>query len=122
SHSFVIDSFDPLWKSRFTKDEIDEIRGLNPHMFPPCPEDLLYYLNQYSDINTLDALISQSCKRRYDFDEAFDLKWAQFSIISALRLFQGNYFPLTDQTKADMIRRIWSFIDTAFDDVKLDIR
>ncbi|KAI9262111.1 hypothetical protein BY458DRAFT_515462, partial [Sporodiniella umbellata] len=71
---------------------------------------------------TLDGLINQTRKRYYNFDEAFDLEWAQFSIISALRLFQGNYFPLTDQTEADMIRRVWSFIDTAFDNVDLDIR
>ncbi|KAG1544443.1 hypothetical protein G6F49_011081 [Rhizopus delemar] len=120
--NFIIDPSDPLWKNRFTNDGIDEIRRHKPHTLPPCPDQLLNYLNHFSDIKTLDALISQTRKRHYDFDQAFDLEWAQSSIISALRLFQGNYFPLTDQTEADMIRRIWSFIDTAFDNVNLDIR
>ncbi|KAI8394113.1 uncharacterized protein BYT42DRAFT_591550 [Radiomyces spectabilis] len=119
---FIIDPSDPLWESRFTKDEIDEISSHKAHTLPPCPEQLLNYLNKFSDLETLDALRRQIRKRHYEFDEDFDLEWAQFSIISALRLFQGNYFPLTDQTEADMMRRIWSFIDTAFDNVKVDIR
>ncbi|ORX51979.1 hypothetical protein DM01DRAFT_1375189 [Hesseltinella vesiculosa] len=115
-------SKNPQWENRFTSDEIDEMRKHRPQTLPPCPEQLLNYLNQFSDIKTLDALISQVKKRQYDFDQEFDLEWAQYSIISALRLFQGNYFPLTDQTEADMIRRVWSFIDSAFDNVNLDVR
>ncbi|CEI95224.1 hypothetical protein RMCBS344292_09416 [Rhizopus microsporus] len=41
---------------------------------------------------------------------------------SALRLFKSYYIPLTDQSEADIIRRIWYFVDTAFDDVSIDVR
>ncbi|CAO3677533.1 hypothetical protein G6F70_000199 [Rhizopus microsporus] len=121
SHGFNIDPSNPLWKNRFTNDEIGETRRHNPHTLPPCPDQLLDYLNHFSDKKTLNALISQTRKRHCDFDKEFNLEWAQPSIISALRLFRGNYFPLTDQTEADMIRRIWSFIGKAFDNVNLDI-
>ncbi|KAI9496200.1 hypothetical protein BDB00DRAFT_953119, partial [Zychaea mexicana] len=60
SHSFIIDPFDPLWKNRFPSDEIDEIRRHKLHTLPPCPDQLLNYLNHFSDIKTLDTLISQT--------------------------------------------------------------
>ncbi|KAG1468313.1 hypothetical protein G6F56_003902 [Rhizopus delemar] len=41
---------------------------------------------------------------------------------SALRLFKSHYIPLTDQSEADIIRRIWYFVDTAFDNVRIDVR
>lgn len=70
----------------------------------------------------MDELIKQTRKHHFDFDSEFDLDWAQQLMQSALRLFKSHYIPLTDQSEADIIRRIWYFVDTAFDDVSIDVR
>lgn len=54
----------------------------------------------------MDELIKQTRKRHFDFDSEFDLDWAQQSMQSTLRLFKSRYTPLTDQSEADIIRRI----------------
>ena len=141
AHSFVVDFDDEEIKVKFTSAELEEIEDHNAHPLPPCSEQLLEYLNEYSKlvihhdfalkVHPLSNLISQTNiddivkrlrKRHYDFDEEFELEWAQYSIQSALRLFQGNFFPITDQTEADIIRRVWLFVDTAFDNTKVAVR
>ncbi|KAG0162195.1 hypothetical protein DFQ30_002753 [Apophysomyces sp. BC1015] len=121
-HSFIINPTDSVWKKRFTANELKEISEHNTHSSPPCSDQLRNYLNTFTELKPLEALVEQTREFDYDFDGEFDLDWVQFSIRLALRLFQGNYFPLTDQTEVDLIRRIWSFINTAFDTVKMDIR
>ncbi|ORE16683.1 hypothetical protein BCV71DRAFT_244460 [Rhizopus microsporus] len=127
--NFIIAPNDPVWKSRFTADELKEIRSKNPNPLPPCSDTLLNYLNIFTDLiisfinfKTVDELIKQTRKHHFDFDSEFDLDWAQQLMQSALRLFKSHYIPLTDQSEADIIRRIWYFVDTAFDDVSIDVR
>ncbi|KAG1049129.1 hypothetical protein G6F43_008526 [Rhizopus delemar] len=122
AHSFIIAPDNPVWKSRFTADELKEIRSKNPHPLPPCSDTLLNYLNIFTDLKTVDELIKQTRKRHFDFDSEFDLDWAQQSMQSTLRLFKSHYILLTDQSEADIIRRIWYFVDTAFDNVNIDVR
>ncbi|KAI9264252.1 hypothetical protein BDA99DRAFT_604670 [Phascolomyces articulosus] len=47
---------------------------------------------------------------------------AQHLLQTVIRLFYSTFFPITDQTEGDMIRRIWNFIDYALDNMKVDIR
>lgn len=59
---------------------------------------------------------------RHARQQHFDLDWAQNTIESALRLYKANYFPwATGGTEGDFIRRMWSFIDTAFDDMPVNV-
>ncbi|RCH79820.1 hypothetical protein CU097_002791, partial [Rhizopus azygosporus] len=104
---FIIAPDDPAWKSRFTTDELKEIRSKNPNPLPPCSDTLLNYLNTFTDLKTVDELIKQTRKCHFDFDREFDLDWAKQSMQSALRLFK--------------IRRILYFVDTAFDNVSIDM-
>lgn len=69
----------------------------------------------------MDELIKQTRKCHFDFDREFDLDWAKQSMQSALRLFKSHYIPLTDQSEADIVRRILYFVDTAFDNVSIDM-
>lgn len=46
-------------------------------------------------------------------DEA--LAWAQTTVLNTIKLFMSNYFPLSDQSEAGILRRIWLLIDTVFD-------
>ncbi|KAI8139963.1 hypothetical protein BJV82DRAFT_650993 [Fennellomyces sp. T-0311] len=122
AHSFILDLGDLDLKKEFTSAEVRELKEHNAHPLPPCPNRLLEYLNEYSKLETIRELVAQTRKRTYDFETEFELDWAQYSMQSALRLFQGNFFPLTDQTEADIIRRIWLFVDTAFDNSEISVR
>ncbi|KAI7858037.1 hypothetical protein BDC45DRAFT_544033 [Circinella umbellata] len=107
----------------FTKEEIEELEGKSPHPLPEIPEQLLNYLNDFIGLTTIEALETRVRKRYFDFHEEFYLDWAQNSIQNVLRLFHAKYFPLTTQTEADIIRRVYTFIDTIFDDKhNLDVR
>ncbi|KAI7855599.1 hypothetical protein BDC45DRAFT_534393 [Circinella umbellata] len=39
---------------------------------------------------------------------------------TALRLYPAKYFPLTDQTESDILKRTWIFIDKVFDNLPFD--
>ncbi|KAG0171345.1 hypothetical protein DFQ29_008888 [Apophysomyces sp. BC1021] len=97
AHSFIFDLSDEELRREFTTEEIQKIA-------------------------IIETLEKQVRKRLFDFHIDFELDWAQYSIQTAIRPFRANYFPLTNQTEADIIRCVWSFIDTAFDNVKLDTR
>ncbi|KAI7858040.1 hypothetical protein BDC45DRAFT_434755, partial [Circinella umbellata] len=93
------------------------------HPLPEIPEQLLDYLNDSIGLTTIEALETRVRKRYFDFHEEFYLDWAQNSIQNVLRLFHAEYFPLTTQTEPDIIRRVYTFIDTIFDDNhSLDVR
>lgn len=46
-------------------------------------------------------------------DEA--LAWAQTTVLNTIKLFMSNYFPLSGQSEADILRRVWLLIDAVFD-------
>ncbi|KAG1165331.1 hypothetical protein G6F46_009477 [Rhizopus delemar] len=106
AHIFIIAPDNPVWKSSFITDELKEIRDKNPHHLSPCSDILLNYFSIFTGLKTVDELIKQTRKRHFDFDSEFDLDWAQQSMQSTLRLFKSRYTPLTDQSEADIIRRI----------------
>lgn len=61
-------------------------------------------------------------KRYFDLDVDFDLDWAHYSYQLVIRLFDAKYLPITDQTEAEFVHRIWSFIDTVFGNISIDVR
>ncbi|CDH58675.1 hypothetical protein RO3G_01296 [Lichtheimia corymbifera JMRC:FSU:9682] len=63
------------------------------------------YLNTFSDLNNIKDIAARGKEDSFDFDDDFDLDWAQLSIRFALRLFESGYLPLSDQAEADIIRR-----------------
>ena len=71
---------------------------------------------------TIDKLEKRVRKRMFDFHEEFIFDWAQYSFQTVIHLFHSNFFPITNQTEEDIIRRIWSLIDYAFDNMKMDVR
>ncbi|KAG2222345.1 hypothetical protein INT45_009818 [Circinella minor] len=121
-HSFILDLGDEKIRKEFTQEELDEICRKNPHPLPPATPQLLDYVNGFINLTTIDELEKRVRKRMFDFDKEFILDWAQYSLQTVIRLFHSNFFPITDQTEGDMIRRIWNFIDYAFDNMKVDIR
>ncbi|KAI7848516.1 hypothetical protein BDC45DRAFT_523056 [Circinella umbellata] len=121
-HRFILDLADEDVRKQFTVNELTDICNQEAHPLPPISSQLLEYLNSFINLKTIEDLEKQVRKRLYNFDEEFDLDWAQSSIQNAIRLFHANFFPLTDQTEADIIQRVWSFVDTIFDNTNVDVR
>ncbi|KAI7851151.1 hypothetical protein BDC45DRAFT_445922 [Circinella umbellata] len=121
-HSFILDLGDEKIRKEFTREELDEICGENPHPLPRAVPQLLDYVNGYINLMTINKLEKRVRKRMFDFDEEFILDWAQYSFQTVISIFHSNFFPITNQTEGDIIRRIWSFIDYAFDNMKVDVR
>lgn len=51
-----------------------------------------------------------------------DLHWIQKSIVEALDLYFYKLLPLTDQSEADLLRRVWHFLEKCFDPVGVQVR
>ncbi|KAI9311615.1 hypothetical protein BX666DRAFT_1867420, partial [Dichotomocladium elegans] len=70
------------------------------------------------------SLMSHARSQFFDFMDDFDMDWAQHSMETALRLFgfPGKNIPLNDHTESDVLKRMWIFIDKAFDNVDVDVR
>ncbi|KAG0166868.1 hypothetical protein DFQ29_000761 [Apophysomyces sp. BC1021] len=122
AHSFILDLGDAVWSEVFNEEELEELRTYKVKKLPEVNGELLDYLNSYTNITNLDDLISHARSQTFNFDKQFDLDWVQDTIYTALRLFKAKYIPLSDQTEADIIRRVWYFVDTAYDDLPIDVR
>ena len=66
--------------------------------------------------------MEQARSTHFDPINDFDMEWTQSTIETALRLYPANYFPLTDQTEFDILKRIWIFIDKVFDNLPVVVR
>ncbi|KAI9317093.1 hypothetical protein BX666DRAFT_2019122 [Dichotomocladium elegans] len=119
---FIIDPTDPVWQSVFSISELKEISELHAHTLPPVSDTLLEYLNSFTNLTNIRDLDEHCRSRTFSFEEEYDLDWSQMSIDSALRLYKSKYLPLTTHTEVDVIRRIWFFVDTAFDNLDIDVR
>lgn len=49
-------------------------------------------------------------------------EWVRKTLLEYFTLFKWGYLPLTDQLEGDMMRRVWRFIDTVFDDSRIMCR
>ncbi|RCH82413.1 hypothetical protein CU098_005247, partial [Rhizopus stolonifer] len=101
-HSLVLDTSDKIWKKYSSGKEIFEIKSYNNKQFRDLPVVLRTYLDSLKESNDAVTLKKSWTKNKHA------LRW--------------GYLPLTDQLEGDMMRRIWRFIDTVFDDSKVTCR
>ncbi|KAG1301753.1 hypothetical protein G6F64_011523 [Rhizopus arrhizus] len=109
-----------MWKlsSVFTKEDLKEIKTFKLKRLPNLPTDLENYFNSLlllSTENDLDKLYTDVKAANFHPRNDEALAWAQTTVLNTIKLFMSNYFPLSDQSEADILRRIWLLIDTVFD-------
>lgn len=117
-HSMVLDVSDIRWLKYFTPGEVKEIKNHQKKVLVDLPstiEDYVKKLSELQDITELKSMLKQELSDP-------DCEWIRSSLIQFIHLFKCNYLPLSTQSEGDMLRRIWFFIDTAFDDSKIDCR
>ncbi|KAI7900632.1 uncharacterized protein BX663DRAFT_151916 [Cokeromyces recurvatus] len=117
-HSLILDSGDQCWETVFTKEDLNEIKTFKLKRLPNLPTDLENYFNSLlllSTENDLDKLYTNVKAANFHPRNDKALAWAQTIVLNTIKLFMSNYFPLSDQSEADILRRIWLLIDTVFD-------
>lgn len=76
------------------------------------------YLDSLKESNDAASL-----KKKLDEEQTWRAReWVRNTLLDYFTLFKWGYLPLTDQLEGDMMRRVWRFIDTVFDDSKITCR
>lgn len=82
---------------------------------PEFPPLLKEFLLSFQHVNEIDVLYAEIMKKIYHPKNDSDIKWLQDSVVNAINLFMSSFFPLVDKAENDVLRRVWSSVDTAFD-------
>ncbi|KAI9499333.1 hypothetical protein BDB00DRAFT_783400 [Zychaea mexicana] len=122
---------DPSWSEYFTGDELEEISNHNNPALPKVSEKVKNHLDLFRTFDasknpngktTEELMAYQVNNTGLDYKEDFDLIGINNSIAQATELYRWAYFPLTDHSEGDLLRRVWQFVDTCFDDQKIQVR
>ncbi|KAI9470421.1 hypothetical protein BDB00DRAFT_777015, partial [Zychaea mexicana] len=116
---------DQVWINWFPDErDLNAIVNTKKKRLPPICVELITYLDTFVGKKTYHELMNHACSKFFDLENEAEseMDWAQSSIETALRLYPAQFFPLTDQTESDILKRVWIFIDKAFDNIPIDIR
>ncbi|KAG1474063.1 hypothetical protein G6F56_000588 [Rhizopus delemar] len=117
-HSMVLDVSDKSWLKHFTPEEIQEIKNYQKKVLEDLSstiEDYVKKLRECQDVTVLKSMLKQELSDP-------GCEWIRSSLLQFIHLFKCNYLSLSTQTEGDILRRIWFFVDTAFDDSKIDYK
>lgn len=111
-HSLILNITDSCWLEAFKKEERDEIRAYRIVELPAMSMEVEGYLQQ---LNTLDQ---DQLYEKIDsgvYEIASDSSWIQKAYRDAFRLLESRFFPIESQTEGNLVRRVWSCVDSCFD-------
>ncbi|KAI9274632.1 hypothetical protein BDA99DRAFT_432095 [Phascolomyces articulosus] len=117
-----MDPQDNCWTEYFSTEELQEIKNHKKVVLDPIPDDLREYLYSYSGKHDVEGLFQHNIKKLYHPITQPDLHWAQKIIMEALDLYFYKYLPIDDHTEADLIHRVWHFIEKCYDESKIVVR
>lgn len=118
----VLDIDDDNWKAYFSAEDLYEIRehlDIEHETFPSCMQEFLDAIPKTNNISEIFRFILD---KRVEPETNPELYWLVSSLEAVAYMFISKYIPITDQTERDLIRRVWCFIDTAFDFSELKFR
>ncbi|KAL7324747.1 hypothetical protein PS15p_209892 [Mucor circinelloides] len=115
-YSMILDLSDINWKKCLTAEEINEIRTFKQKELVGLPSEVEDYIESLKKSTDSVALKTQLTE---DLD-CSACSWIKCTLLEYLNLFKCNYLPLTDQSEGDVLRRVWFFLDTVFDNSKRD--
>lgn len=112
-HSFIMDPCDPVWKTFFTKDELDEIIKFDQMQLPSLPDNWNQCIDAFKNLSSTSAIYQEAIKQLNSSQKEHDEKWILHSIINILDLYTYNILS-TDMSEADILNKVWSFIYKGF--------
>ncbi|GAN11664.1 hypothetical protein MAM1_0789d11243, partial [Mucor ambiguus] len=112
THSLILDITDSCWEDVFDDKEQDEIRAFRSVKMPAMSVEVETYLTQ---LENMPASELRKEVYRGDFAIESDCYWIQKSYQDSFRLLRSGFFPLHSQTEGNIVKRVWSCVDTCFD-------
>ncbi|KAI9305333.1 hypothetical protein BJ944DRAFT_161941 [Cunninghamella echinulata] len=112
-HSFIMDPCDPVWKTFFTKDELDEIIKFDQMQLPALPDNWNQCIDAFKNLSSTSAIYREAIKQLNSSQKEHDEKWILHSIINILDLYTYNILS-TDMSEADILNKVWGFIYKGF--------
>lgn len=91
---------------------MEGISGFCSVELPATSVEVETYLQDLADMNP-EQLYSKVDSGVYDL--ASDCSWLQKSYRDGIRLLQSDFFPLESQTEDNVVRSVWSCLDSCFD-------
>jgi hypothetical protein len=117
-----MDPSDLRWKDIFSEVDLAEIKRFNLQPLPNLPNETQQFINTFKNITSIEELLKKVNLTTIDPIKNPSDKWVQDSFYNCIKLFLSNYFPLSDQTEGDLLRRVWQCLDTVFDDSEINSR
>lgn len=117
-HSMVLDVSDKSWLKYFTPEEIQEIKNHQKEVLVYLPSTIQDYIKKLRECQNVTMLKSMLTQELSDPG----CEWIRSSLFQYIHLIKCDYLPLSAQTEGDILRRIWFFVDTAFDYSMIDCR
>ncbi|KAI7889498.1 uncharacterized protein EV154DRAFT_538835 [Mucor mucedo] len=117
SASFILDLADPIWLSKFTRDEFKEIKYFNNKKPEKINKELEEYIDSFDkeELKTAGDYYNEANKKNFGFGGSYDQRWIQRSIIDAAELFEFNdIINLVDFSEEDLHHHVWLFVYTCF--------
>lgn len=119
----MLDLEDGNWEEQFTEVELEEISS---HFIMDDIDELPSHMQHFIDNvpvtdNILEIFTYVSCQFVNPETDP-DLYWLKSTLESVASMFITKYLPITDQQERDLIRRVWNFIDIAYDSSILKFR
>ncbi|KAG2233278.1 hypothetical protein INT48_001590, partial [Thamnidium elegans] len=112
----VLDIGDKTWGEYFTDEELHELQTFQNKQFEEIPAEVDVYmdsLTQFIDPEDLRSNLKEELK-------CTSCEWVRWTILGFMKLFDCNYLPLNNQSEGDLLRRVWSFVDSVFDYSKIN--
>ncbi|KAI9254745.1 hypothetical protein EDC94DRAFT_236636 [Helicostylum pulchrum] len=122
SCSLILDINDDHWTGYFSPEELREIKEVTTPTDSKLPENMTNFINTIPKTTKLKEIFLHLNSQIIDPYQDRDVYWLKNTLQQAADLFETGYIPLTNQTERDLIRRVWGFIDTAYDSSELTFR
>ncbi|GAN10042.1 hypothetical protein MAM1_0315d09576 [Mucor ambiguus] len=112
SHSLILDVNDKCWLDVFKPSEREEIRRSRAVELPVLSVEMETYLQElaYLDADQFYIKVDSGIH-----EISSGSSWLQKSYRDAFRLLQSDFFPLQSQTEGNVVRRVWSGLDSCSD-------
>lgn len=118
----ILDIGDDHWIDLFSEEELTEIRKSTTSDIISFPKDMSSFLDKVpkkTNIKDIFLFLNDQIINPY---ENRDLYWLKMSLQQTADLFITGYLPLTNQQERDIIKRVWGFIEVAYDGSELTFR
>lgn len=114
----ILDLSDINWKKDLTAEEINKFKTFKQKELVGLPSEVEDSIESLKKSTVSVALKTQLTENL----NCSACSWIERTLLEYLNLFNCKHLPLTDQSQGEVLRRVWFFLDTVFDNSKISCR